>query len=91
MAFEFKENVWYLAKARRSFAGMESGQDIYFLPHPGVHGYFTVFDGRNCLRAIQKDRMREYVESIKDDKGFPLKAGEEKIMELHSAYRRMIK
>ena len=72
MAFEFKKGKWYLAFARKSFAGISKGQRLYFIPYKWMDHYWVVFDGVKMVRAVSIEDMKIHIESDKDSQGCPI-------------------
>lgn len=97
--FQFKPHIWYRGRARKPFSWMslpdvpplQTGTPIYFKIHPCMHEHWIVFDGMNTVVGMSLDRMKEYVESEKNNQGYPAEANSEMNMKLNTRLEMWVK
>ena len=97
--FQFKPHTWYRGKAKKQFAWMsrpgvpplQIGTDIYFRVHGAMIEHWTVFDGSSRVVVMNLERMKEYIESVKNDHGFPAEVDAKKNSELNARFEMWVK
>jgi hypothetical protein len=80
---------WFLGKVKRPFAGLCSYQTVYFSQVKAMREHWFVFDGINTIRGMHTHKMKDCVESMRNEKGLPLEADAEKTEEIHAFLQRI--